>query len=64
MSWGPTGGQQTDLQLKGPLKQPMLCAVFTSSVGNEFAVAVVVLALYPLLIEATKNTQGHDKVRI
>ena len=42
----------------------MLCAVFTSSVGNEFAVAVVVLALYPLLIEATKNTQGHDKVRI
>ncbi len=41
-----------------------LLAVFTSKVGNEFAVAVVALALYPLLIEATKNTQGHDKVKV
>lgn len=41
-----------------------MLAVFTSKVGNEFAVAVVALALYPLLIEATKNTQGHDKVKV
>lgn len=39
-------------------------AVFTSKVGNEFAVALVAVSLYPLLIEATKTLQGRDKVRV
>lgn len=41
-----------------------MCAVFTSKVGNEFAVACVVLALYPLLIEATKSTKGEENVSV
>ena len=41
-----------------------LSAVFTSKVGNEFAVALVAISLLPLLFEAQKNTQGQDKVRV
>ena len=33
---------------------PSLLAVFISKVGNEFAVAVVALALYPLLVKYVK----------
>ncbi|DBA68856.1 TPA: Photosystem I chlorophyll a/b-binding protein 5, chloroplastic [Trebouxia sp. C0005] len=62
---------QAAVQGKGPiaslkyhLADPFHHNIFTSKVGNEFAVAVVALALYPLLIEATKNTQGHDKVKV
>ena len=45
--------------------QPIVAdAVFTSAVGNEFAVALVAISFWPLLIEATKNTQGHDKVKV
>lgn len=62
---------QAAVQGKGPiaclqyhLADPFHRNIFTSQVGNEFAVALVAISFWPLLIEATKNTQGHDKVKV
>lgn len=33
---------------------PVCCAVYTSSVGNEFTLAVIALSVLPIIIEARK----------
>lgn len=62
---------QAAVQGKGPIESlkyhiadPFHRNIFTSKVGNEFAVACVVLALYPLLIEAQKSTKGEENVSV
>merc|ERR1712146_257254 len=47
--------------LKKHLENPQNNNIFTSSVGLEATVAVVVLSILPMIIEAKKSLSGDDE---